>query len=112
MVGGGFFPAGRQIGGDGEGKRRTGEDARVNREWGRMKLVHSVQTESQPRAQPSSERGPQFLFDRPARDLPLARSNVTVWAGHFESMRSRLCESFSQHDPFGLLPDPPAVFMR
>ena len=35
-----------------------------------MKLVHSVQSESWPGAQPSSGRGPQFLFDRPARELP------------------------------------------
>jgi hypothetical protein len=35
-----------------------------------MKLVHSVQSESRPQAQPSSERGPQFLFDRPPGELP------------------------------------------
>jgi len=61
---------GRQAGGDGEGKRRAEEDAKVNSEWARMKLVHSVQSESRPQAQPSSGRGPQFLFDRPARESP------------------------------------------
>ena len=34
-----------------------------------MKLVHSVQSESRPQDQPSPERGPQFLFDRPAGEL-------------------------------------------
>jgi len=35
-----------------------------------MKFVHSVHFCGRPQDQPSSERGPQFLFDRPARDLP------------------------------------------
>jgi hypothetical protein len=69
VVGAGFFPAGRQASSDGEGKRRTGEAARVSSERARVKLVHSVQSESRPGAQPSSGRGPQFLFDRPAREL-------------------------------------------
>ena len=91
-AGAGIFPAGRQIGGDGKGKRRAGEDARVNSEWARMKSVHSVQSESRPRAQPSSERGPQFLFDRPAGELPTFPFKVSRWGGHFESrVRSRVC---------------------
>jgi hypothetical protein len=70
VAGAGIFSAGRQAGGDGEGKRRTGEAARVSSEWARMKLLHSVQRESRPGAQPSSERGPQFLFGPPRQGVP------------------------------------------
>jgi hypothetical protein len=64
-----MFSAGRQADGDGEGKRRTGEDATVSREWARVKLVHTVQSESRPQAQPSSETGPKNdgrVLDGPA----------------------------------------------
>ena len=65
-----IFPAGRQADGDGEGKRRTGEDARVNSEWARMKLMHTVQSESRPRANRHQGGAPQFLFDRLASGAP------------------------------------------
>ena len=76
--GGGFFSAGQQVDSDGEGKRRTGEDARVNREWARLKLLHSVQFESRPQDQPSSERAP--ISVRPSRQgaphVPVQNSPV------------------------------------
>jgi hypothetical protein len=61
-----FFP----LGGRQTIIKRIKETADGNNERALMKLVHSVRSESRPGAQPSSGTGPQFQFDRPARELP------------------------------------------
>ena len=57
-------------------------------ERARMKLVHSVQRCSRPRAQPTSGRGPQFCSTAPVQDPRPLLHPISIWAGLMYCSRS------------------------